>query len=170
MQARDFDPATVRPRGGHYINGHFIHGVGHEGHGDIEVRRPSDNQPYGEIPDAGAEGVDQAVRAAQVALKTSGWSTRAPRERARVMRKWAELIEADAPTLGQLEAVGSTRPVNDAVTWDVPFTAEGIRFFAEFADKIGGEIAPTQADHWKRRSRSVMIPCTDWQPVCTRAI
>jgi aldehyde dehydrogenase (NAD+) len=140
--ARDFDPATVRPRGGHYING-----VWYEGQGDIEVRRPSDNQPYGQIPDAGPEGVDQAVRTAQAALKESGWSTRAPRERARVMRRWAELIEADAPTLGQLEAVGSTRPVNDAVTWDVPFTAEGIRFFAEFADKVGGDIAPTQSDH-----------------------
>lgn len=145
--ARDFDPATVRPRGGHYINGRFVDHLGAAGQGDIEVRRPSDNQPYGQIPDAGAEGVDQAVRAAQNALKQSGWSTRAPRERARVMRRWAELIEADAPTLGQLEAVGSTRPVNDAVSWDVPFTAEGIRFFAEFADKIGGDIAPTQSDH-----------------------
>jgi aldehyde dehydrogenase (NAD+) len=140
--ARDFDPASVRPRGGHYINGAW-----QAGRSDIEVRRPSDDQPYGEIPDAGPEGVDQAVRIAQAALKSSRWATRAPRERARVMRRWAELVEADAPTLGQLEAVGSTRPVNDAVTWDVPFTAEGIRFFAEFADKVGGDIAATQADH-----------------------
>lgn len=140
--AGDFDPATVQPRGGHYIDG-----VWEAGRGGIEVRRPSDNQAYGEIPDAGPEDVDRAVRAAQAALKSSGWGTRAPRERARVMRRWAELIEADAPTLGQLEAVGSTRPVNDAITWDVPFTAEGIRFFAEFADKVGGEVAPTQGDH-----------------------
>ena len=54
--ARDFDPATVRPRGGHFINGQFVDRVGYEGPGAIEVRRPSDNQPYGEIPDAGAEG------------------------------------------------------------------------------------------------------------------
>jgi aldehyde dehydrogenase (NAD+) len=87
--ARDFDPATVRPRGGHYINGQFITDVGHGTRGDIEVRRPSDNQPYGQIPDAGPEGVDQTVRTAQNALKESGWSTRAPRERARVMRRWA---------------------------------------------------------------------------------
>lgn len=139
---RDFDPAAFRPRGGHYIDG-----VRQQGRGEIAVRRPSDNQTYGEIPDAGEEGVDRAVRAAQTALKTSGWSTRAPRERARVMRKWAELIEADAPALGQLEAVGSTRPVTDAVNWDVPFTAEGIRFFSEFADKHGGDVAATQSDH-----------------------
>lgn len=137
----DFDPATVRPRAGHYIDGNWI-----AGRDEIEVRRPSDAHVYGAIPDAGADGVDRAVRAAQTALKSSGWSTRAPRERARVMRKWAELIEADAPTLGQLEAVGSTRPVKDAVNWDVPFTAEGIRFFSEFADKHGGEVAATAED------------------------
>jgi aldehyde dehydrogenase (NAD+) len=139
---RDFDPATLRPRGGHYIDGAWL-----DGRGEIAVRRPSDNQAYAEIPDAGEEGVDRAVRAAQNALKKSGWGTRAPRERARIMRKWAELIEADAPTLAELEAVGSTRPITDAINWDVPFTAEGIRFFSEFADKHGGDVAATQSDH-----------------------
>ena len=140
--ALDFDPNSVTPRGGHYINGAW-----HSGRSVITVHRPSDNQAYGEIPDAGGEIVDQAVQSAQVALKNSGWSTRAPRERAQAMRRWADLIEADAPTLGQLEAVGSTRPVTNAVNWDVPFTAEGIRFFAEFADKHGGDIAATPSDH-----------------------
>jgi aldehyde dehydrogenase (NAD+) len=46
-----------------------------------------------------------------------------------------------------MEGVGSTRPVRDAIAWDVPFTAEGIRFFAEYADKIGGEVAATRSDH-----------------------
>lgn len=139
---KDFDPASIAPRGGHYINGEWRAGAG-----AIAVRRPSDNQVYGEIPDAGPEVVDQAVSAAQSALETSDWSRCAPRERARVMRRWAELIEADAPTLGQLEAVGSTRPVANAVTWDVPFTAEGIRFFSEFADKVGGDVAATCGDN-----------------------
>jgi aldehyde dehydrogenase (NAD+) len=137
-----FDPATLRPRSGHFINGTW-----HDGRAAITVLRPSDNQAYGEIPDAGTEGVDLAVRGAQAALSKSGWSRSAPRERARAMRRWADLIEADAPNLGRLEAMGSTRPVADAVGWDVPFTAEGIRYFAEHADKHGGEIAATQTDH-----------------------
>lgn len=139
---KDFDPASVKPRGGHYINGEWLAGPG-----AIAVRRPSDNQVYGEIPDAGPEVVDRAVTSAQKALDASDWSRRAPRERARVLRRWAELIDADAPTLGQLEAVGSTRPIANAVTWDVPFTAEGIRFFSEFADKLGGDVAATRSDH-----------------------
>jgi aldehyde dehydrogenase (NAD+) len=50
-------------------------------------------------------------------------------------------------TLARLESVGSTRPIRDAAAWDVPFTAEGIRFYSEFADKIGGEVAATRPDH-----------------------
>ena len=45
--------------------------------------------------------------------------------------------------MATLEAVCSTRPVRDAVAWDVPFTAEGLRFFSEYADKLGGEVAAT---------------------------
>jgi aldehyde dehydrogenase (NAD+) len=139
---RGFDPAAVVARGGHFIGGEW-HGEG----GAVGVNRPSDNRPYGEIPDGGDETVDRAVRAAQAALRASDWSTRAPRERARAMRRWADLIEADAPTLGPLEAVGSTRPIAQVAGWDIPFTAEGVRFFAELADKHGGEVAATRADH-----------------------
>jgi aldehyde dehydrogenase (NAD+) len=138
----DFDPDTVAPRGGHYIGGAW-----QAGRGAIRVRRPSDGREYAEIPDAGAEVVDQAVTLAHTALHESGWARQAPRERAKVMRRWADLIEADAVALGRLEAVCSTRPVTDAINWDVPFTAEGIRFFSEFADKHGGDVTATRTDH-----------------------
>ena len=140
--AADFDPDTITPRGGHFIGGAW-----QTGQGAIHVRRPSDGRDYAEIPDAGAVVVDQAVAVAQSALRESGWARCAPRERAKVMRRWADLIDADAIPLGRLEAVGSTRPITDAINWDVPFTAEGIRFFSEFADKHGGDVTATQADH-----------------------
>lgn len=37
--------------------------------------------------------------------------------------------------------------MKDAERWDVPFTAEGLRFFSEYADKLGGEVAATRHDH-----------------------
>jgi aldehyde dehydrogenase (NAD+) len=137
-----FDPVALRPRAGHYIGGEWL-----EGRGAIEVRRPSDNRAYADLPDAGAEMVDRAVDVAQRALNKSDWSKRAPRERAKALHRWAALIEAEAQTLGPLEAVGSTRPISDVLSWDIPFTAEGIRFFAEFADKHGGDVAATPSDH-----------------------
>jgi aldehyde dehydrogenase (NAD+) len=128
---------------GHFIGGRLARTRGRS----LEVVRPSDGQAYAALDAADADTVDMAVREAHRAWRETEWARCAPRERARVLRRWAELIEADASSLGMMEGVGSTRPVRDAIAHDVPFTAEGIRFFAEYADKLGGEVAATRSDH-----------------------
>jgi aldehyde dehydrogenase (NAD+) len=139
---RDFDPNAVQVTTGHFIGGESV-----DGGEKLSVARPSDLVDYAEIPVATAEMVDRAVCSAHQAVAASGWASRPPRERARVLRRWAELIEANAEELGRIEALGSTRPISQAVTGDVAATAEGIRFFSEWADKLGGEVAATRADH-----------------------
>lgn len=141
---RDFDPAEVRFAAGHYIAGAVVEASSER----LEVSRPSDGQAYADLPIACAETVDRAVSDATAAVRRSGWASRPPRERARAMRRWAELIEERAEELGRLEALGSTRPIAQAVSGDVASTAEGIRFFAEWADKLGGEVAATRSDHF----------------------
>lgn len=138
----DFNPDEITVPNGHFIDGRCV-----EGGTKIPVRRPSDSQIYAELPIASAELVDRAVTSAERAFRTSGWARRAPRERAAAMRRWADLIDAHAQDLARLEALGSTRPISDAVGRDVPYTADCIRFFAEYADKLGGEIAATRSDH-----------------------
>lgn len=138
------DPDQLAVPTGHFIDGRIARaGVGAWG---MEVRRPSDGQTYATLEVAGAELVDEAVRGAHRAWQQTDWASCAPRERARLLKRWADLIEDDAHLLGTLEAVGSTRPVRDAIAWDVPFSAEGLRFFAEYADKLGGDVAATRQD------------------------
>ncbi len=139
-----FNPDQISVASGHFINGALLPGTTGA---SIEVRRPSDGQAYADLPLADAAMVDHAVQSAWTAWRGSDWARCAPRDRARALRRWADLVEADAATLGPLEAVGSTRPMRDAIAWDVPFTAEGLRFFAEYADKLGGEVAATRHDH-----------------------
>jgi aldehyde dehydrogenase (NAD+) len=139
-----FQPDQISVPSGHFIDGVLVPGAAGDA---IDVQRPSDGQRYAELPLADADAVDRAVTNAWERWSTSEWSRRAPRERARVLRRWADLVEADGAVLAPLEAVGSTRPVRDALAWDVPFTAEGLRFFAEYADKLGGEVAATRSDH-----------------------
>ena len=140
----EFDPDKVAVPRGHFIAGrHVVPGQS----GWIEVHRPSDARAYAEVPLADAGVVDDAVDDAWRSWRESGWATRAPRDRARVLRRWADLVEADADALGRMEAVGSTRALRDASGWDVPFAAESLRFFAEYADKLGGEVAATRHDH-----------------------
>ncbi|CAG4897084.1 aldehyde dehydrogenase family protein [Paraburkholderia gardini] len=142
-----FNPDDVAIRSGHFIGGQYVDEDGRSGGRRIEVARPSDGVVYASVPLADAGQVDRAVENAWQAFRTSGWARMAPRERAKILRRFADLVEADAPALGRLEALGSTRPISQATGWDVPFTAEGIRFYAEFADKLGGDVAATDHDH-----------------------
>jgi aldehyde dehydrogenase (NAD+) len=136
------DPDRIDVPQGHLIGGRLVRTPER-----IEVARPSDGSIYASLDAGDARTVDEAVRDAHRAWRESDWASGAPRDRARVLRRWADLIEADATTLGTMEGVGSTRPVRDAIAGDVPFTAEGIRFFAEYADKVGGDVASTRSDH-----------------------
>lgn len=136
-----FDPSSVALPRGHFIGGEWI-----DARDGIELRRPSDGVAFAACPVAGADLVDRAVAAAKQALASSGWARVAPRERARALHRWADLIEAEAETLARLEAIASTRPISELMAGDVPVTAEQIRFFAEFADKEGGDLVPTGPD------------------------
>jgi aldehyde dehydrogenase (NAD+) len=138
-----FEPDSVRVAS----RANFIGGMPVETSGPrLPVVRPSDGLVYAEIPDTSDEAVDEAVHRTHAAWKESGWGTCAPRQRAQVLRRWADLIDHDVSVLGPLESVGSTRPIAETATNDVAFTAEGIRFFAEWADKLGGDFAATAAD------------------------
>ena len=72
------------------------------------------------------------------------------RASARTRRRVAalgNLIEHEAEALARVEALSSTRPIGQLVAGDIAITAEQIRFFAEFADKEGGDLVPTDDEH-----------------------
>ena len=133
-----FDPDQLDLPRGHFIGGGYVAGAA-----GLAMRRPSDGAPMADAPLADAELVDRAVETAQRALRSSGWGGCAPRDRTRALHAWADLIEAEAPTLARLEAVASTRPIAQIAPGDIAVTAEQIRFFAEMADKEGGALVPT---------------------------
>jgi aldehyde dehydrogenase (NAD+) len=134
-----FDPNRLALPKGHFIGGQYVADAGM-----LPLFRPSDGLEYAECPVAGADLVDRAVGAAKAALKASGWAGLRPRERTRALHRWADMIEAEAATLAQVEAACSTRPIAQLIEGDIAVTAEQIRFFAEFADKEGGDLAPTE--------------------------
>lgn len=133
-----FDPKSLSLPTGHFIGGAHV-----DAPEEMEVRAPSTGEVLTRVARADAETVDRAVDAARQALATSGWAGCTPRDRTKALHRWADLIEAEARTLAMLEAVCSSRPVSHAAMGDVAVTAEQIRFFAEFADKEGGDLVPT---------------------------
>jgi aldehyde dehydrogenase (NAD+) len=136
-----FDPDRLAFPAAHFIAGRVV-----EAPGAIELRRPSDGRAFASCPVADPAVVDEAVASARRALATSGWGTAHPRARTDALHRWADLIEAEAEPLARLEAVASTRPISALLAGDLPVTIEQIRFFAEFADKEGGDLVPTADD------------------------
>lgn len=134
-----FDPDKIALPKGHYINGEHSAPSGSL----FTVHRPSDGRIAGELPEADAAVVDEAVKVAERAARESGWASCPPRQRGAVLRRWADLIQADT-RLPLLEALGSTRPIYDVLHHEIPFTAEAIRFYAECADKYSGDVLPTR--------------------------
>ncbi|WFU50153.1 aldehyde dehydrogenase family protein [Sinorhizobium terangae] len=133
-----FDPDSLSLPIGHFIGGRLV-----PAEGVIDMQRPSDGKPYAGCPLADEVLVDRAVATAKKALKASNWGGVRPRERTVVLQRWADLIESEAETLARLEALSSTRPVGHLVAGDIAVSAEQIRFFAEFADKEGSNLVPT---------------------------
>ena len=133
-----FDPDSLDLPRGHFIGGEHV-----ADRGTLAMHRPSDGAACGAMPVADGDMVDRAVQAGKAALVASGWGQGVPRDRTRAMQAWADLIEAEAETLARLEAVCSTRPVSQ-LPGDIAVTAEQIRFFAEMADKEGGDLVPTR--------------------------
>ncbi|WP_081161958.1 aldehyde dehydrogenase family protein [Ensifer aridi] len=133
-----FDPDSLSLPVGHFIGDRLV-----PAEGVIDMHRPSDGKPYAGCPLAHEALVDRAVETAKKALKASNWGGVRPRERTVVLQRWADLIESEAETLAKLEALSSTRPVGHLVAGDIAVSAEQIRFFAEFADKEGSDLVPT---------------------------
>ncbi|RVT91333.1 aldehyde dehydrogenase [Sphingomonas crocodyli] len=107
----------------------------------MPVRRPSDGQVHGAIPIGDAALVDQAVSVATAAA--AEWRKVAPRARARLLRRWADLIDRDVDLLARMEAVVSSRFHHEAMVVDVPNASEWLRFYGEYCDKIDGAVLPT---------------------------
>lgn len=138
-----FDPDRLELPLGHVIGGQLVN----DATTWLAVARPSDGQVYARLPDGDDALVDRAVQDAHAAFQRPDWRNLAPRDRAARLMRWADLILDHRERLAQLEALGSTRPVRDARGWDVPYTADVIRFFAELCDKQGGEVGATAPDH-----------------------
>lgn len=66
-----------------------------DGAGRIELIDPATEAAWGSVPDASEADVDAAVRAASAAFARPGWSRLAAGERAVVLRRFADELEAE---------------------------------------------------------------------------
>ena len=107
----------------------------------FETVDPATGEVICEVAQAGAEDVDRAVKAAREAL-SGKWGTWPAARREALMHKLADLIDANAEELAQLEALDNGKPVSVASKVDVPSSAAHFRYYAGWPTKIEGETIP----------------------------
>jgi gamma-glutamyl-gamma-aminobutyraldehyde dehydrogenase len=106
---------------------------------------PIDGRALAPIARCGAADIDAAVQSARHAFAAGVWRDKAPEERKAVMLEWVRLVRAHANELALLETLEVGKPIGDTLSVDAPGCANALQYYAELADKIYDEIAPTGA-------------------------
>jgi len=107
---------------------------------------PIDGRTICQVARCGPEDVEAAVAAARDSFEKGSWRRMEPRERKRILRRFAEAIRADVDELALLETRDVGKPIVNSVGVDVANCADCIEYYAEFADKLYDEVAPTGPD------------------------
>ncbi|MFM2286892.1 MAG: hypothetical protein RL684_35, partial [Pseudomonadota bacterium] len=131
---------TLRPEGRALINGEFRSAASGR---HFDSTSPMDGQIIGPVARCEAADVDAAVAAARASFEAGSWRHMEPLHRKRVLARFADLIRGDLERLALLETLDVGKPIGDALESDVPAAANCIAYYAEFADKLYDEIAPT---------------------------
>jgi betaine-aldehyde dehydrogenase len=106
------------------------------------VINPATGSDLATVSKAGPEDVDRAVRQADASFKAGVWSRLTPGERSLILWRWADLIEAEADSLAQLESENTGKPYQRVSrAEDLPFAVDNLRFFAATARDIQGASA-----------------------------
>jgi aldehyde dehydrogenase (NAD+) len=102
---------------------------------------PATGEEWAEIPEATAEDVDCAVRAADRAFREGPWAQMNATQRGHCLRRLADLLAAQSETLGEIET-RDTGKLFAETRWQAKYISEFYHFFAGAADKIHGETLP----------------------------
>ena len=106
---------------------------------DEPILNPATGEVLCIVPEASPEQINRAVSAASRAFST--WSQTTPGERAGVLLKLADVIDANAEQFARLESLNCGKPYARALGDEMPTIADCFRYFAGAARCMTGSIA-----------------------------
>jgi betaine-aldehyde dehydrogenase len=105
----------------------------------LAVLEPATERVMAEVPRAGVEETDAAVARAKAAFE--GWRSVAPGDRANLLRRLADAVEAQAPALAELEARNAGKPIGDA-RGEIAMVIDCFRYYAGAPERLLGQTIP----------------------------
>ncbi len=103
----------------------------------LEVHEPATGAVFAHCPDSSSRDVDAAVEAA--ALAAPGWANTPIEQRAQLLQRLADLIEAQLEEFAALESRDSGKPLSLARRLDIPRAVSNLRYFAAAIMSWGSE-------------------------------
>ena len=108
-----------------YINGQWIDAS--DG-ATFQTRCPANGEGLATCAQATREDVDQAVDAAWAAFRS--WKNVTTNERAAILNRIADIIDANAEHLAMIESLDNGKPIRETMAIDVPYSSDHFRYFA----------------------------------------
>jgi phenylacetaldehyde dehydrogenase len=119
----------------HLVGDRWIEGGGARA---IDVENPARGERIATITSASRDDLDAAVLAARASLE-SGWGRMHGRERARILHRFADLIEQNTELLAQVMTLDNGMPLTSSRAVIKFLSVDFIRYYAGWATKIAGE-------------------------------
>ena len=105
----------------------------------IDVSNPFNSEIIGSVPSLTTDDVNDAVAASHEAQIT--WAAKTPKERAELLQKWADLIDANKEDLAIIMTAEQGKPLTES-RGEVGYANSFIRWFAEEGKRVYGDVIP----------------------------
>jgi aminobutyraldehyde dehydrogenase len=142
------------------INGQFVKGEG----APFGVLNPSTGAEITQVNEASMAQIEAAVKAASEAFKT--WKKTTPSQRASLLLKLADAIDANAEGFAELESMNCGKPYLAALNDEMPAVADVFRFFAgavrSMTGSLAGEYLPGHTSMIRRDPLGVVASIAPW--------
>jgi succinate-semialdehyde dehydrogenase / glutarate-semialdehyde dehydrogenase len=119
-----------------FIDGEWVDG----GSGTLDVTNPANGDIVATVANGSAEDATLAVEAAAEAFKT--WGIMPAKQRAVLLRKWFDLLMANADDLGAIMTAEQGKPLAESIG-EVGYGAGFIEYYAEESKRVMGDTIPT---------------------------
>ena len=128
------DPTLLRQQC--YIDGQWLDA---RAGGSKPVTNPATGAVLGTVPFMGADETRAAIEAAAAAFPA--WAARTAKDRATLLRRWYDLMLANADDLATLMTAEQGKPLAEA-RGEIAYAASFIEWFAEEAKRVYGDVIP----------------------------
>ena len=103
------------------------------------VLNPATEEPVTVVPQSSAAQADEAIDRAAAA--EPGWRAVSPGDRARLLRRFADVVDEHVDELADLEVAGSGHPVGQA-RWEAGNVADVLRYYSAAPERLFGRQIP----------------------------